>query len=73
MLKIEELKSLPVGDWVWIVNDILNGGKGIGRYIQIKRRGDSPHPFYNDSFEGYGRLWLAYKNKEQAECKGGIK
>ena len=67
-LTIDELKAIKVGDWVWIVDDILDGN-GAGRYVPIKSRGFSPHPFYNNSFEEYGKLWIAYKNKEEAEGK----
>lgn len=72
-LTIDELKSLEVGDWVWVVDkddksyyaeitahceDVF----AIATYLTI-----STH-FYSD----YGKMWLAFKNKEQAECKGEI-
>lgn len=73
-MTIEQLKALEIGDWVWIKTPsgatsyykkadsicdtafVAVGGK-TGLYQQ-----------YSD----YGKTWLAYKNKEQAEAKGDI-
>lgn len=65
-LTIEELKALKVGDWVWVVNKERDDG--FSRYAQ---------QLYKNDFDGYhladyGTKWLAYKNKEMAECKGEI-
>lgn len=69
-LTIEELKALPVGDWVWVVNlqeksgvyhrKSFNSDKEL-LVISIAMAG---FPYYN-----YGKTWIAYKNKEQAEGK----
>lgn len=67
-LTIEQLKELPVGEWVWIVdkNDKSYYAEiaahceevfAIATYLTI-----STH-FYSE----YGKTWLAYKNKEEAE------
>lgn len=55
-LTIEELKSLKVGDWVWVT--YLTDGSG--EYVKKI-----------DSFilRHYEETWLAYKNKEMAESK----
>lgn len=70
-LTIEELKALQVGDWVWITTIGSIGGF----YAQIDEdsdcnmlcvRGESM-PFV---YRKYGKMWLAYKNKEFAESNG---
>lgn len=74
-LTIEELKNLEVGDWVWIIDT----DSGNGTYAQTFCVGKDmlqfstalnmlPPHIYSD----YGKTWLAYKNKEQAEAKGEI-
>lgn len=74
-LTIEELKALSIGDFVWMVS-LLKG------YIPTSYHeitwGVSEELFYTLSngmrncviYADYGRTWLAYKNKEQAESKG---
>lgn len=76
-LTIDELKALEVGDWVWIVNKANPKRTG---YFEIfdktynsiilfrTRKFADAELFYTD----YGKTWLAYKNKEQAEAKGEI-
>lgn len=74
-LSIEELKNLSEGDWVWILPidkalcgyyaEILRQEKEALIYAAICR---GVQTIYSD----YGKTWLAYKNKEQAECKGEI-
>lgn len=80
-LTIEQLKSLEVGDWVWIIDFEKTVYKPIsdsGKYFQIHYTGQNTLQFYNGNndllvlFSDYGTKWLAYKNKEQAECKGEI-
>lgn len=69
-LTIEELKALEVGDWVWedkskvyeFVKDKTD------EFLLILVDGILDRHYYSD----YGKTWLAYKNKEQAECKGEI-
>lgn len=82
-LTIEELKSLEVGDWVWIVtlqdeyrpNDVPYGEyhKIVGTlshyYFEVNY---GVSDYYELSYSDYGTTWLAYKNKEQAEAKGEI-
>ncbi len=73
-LTIEQLKSLEVGDWVWIVSPMYMRG----RYLQVHYNGVNTIQWYgipNDTlymYDDYGTKWLTYKNKEQAECKGEI-
>lgn len=76
-LTIEQLKSLEVGDWVWVVSRIGNTYgqvKGLGRTaldfetFDIKLNGDT----LALSIMDYGKTWLAYKNKELAEAEGEI-
>lgn len=69
-LTIEELKALPIGDWVWIVF----GSNHHGLYWEIVEIGDikidvrsTDERFLYLCYDGYGTKWLAYKNKEQAE------
>lgn len=67
-LTIEELKALPVGEWVWVVSRLSN----IGIYEQI-RCSDNTSIFFDSgyciSYSEYETKWLIYKNKEQAESK----
>ena len=80
-LTIEQLKSLEVGDWVWIT--IFNLGdmghlKPEGYYKKVESKGFYEEQFFRWedknfitgadglTYESYGTYWLAYKNKEQA-------
>lgn len=70
-LTIEELKALQSGDWVWIKSN------GKGRYYQKCKDFFNSFVAYADistkfHYSDYGKTWLAYKNKEQAEAKGEI-
>lgn len=75
-LTIEELKSLKVGDWVWVETPDHNNGQ----YLQVHYGGVNSIQCYKLKSENelllfysdYGTKWLAYKNKEQAETKGEI-
>lgn len=73
-LTIDELKALEVGDWVWIVSPMYMRG----RYLQVHYNGVNTIQWYgipNDTlymYDDYGKTWLAFKNKEQAEAKGEI-
>lgn len=77
MLTIEELKNLPLGEWVWIVEseNAYTTHDFHGEYCRKV-------PPYLDGFcygwqgsggfykyEEYSTKWLAYKNKEEAEGK----
>lgn len=82
-LTIEQLKALEVGDWVWVI--VLKGDnvndEHSGRYyhIQPNMGFESTELWcgwlgYGTAFKysDYGKMWLVYKNKEQAEAKGEI-
>lgn len=72
-LTIEQLKALEVGDWVWIcyLGDLKFYGSS---YWKIAKQYEdmlcSEHTGFK--YSDYGTKWIAYKNKEQAECKGEI-
>lgn len=76
-LTIEQLKSLKVGDWVWLVKlrDDINGSTGYYRITEDKYA-IAMYLYGNITqavvYSDYGTKWIAYKNKEQAECKGEI-
>lgn len=69
-LSIEEIKQLKCGDWVWVVGI----ERKFNEYGQIKC--NSQEKWVGGTFEylyfNYGKTWLAYRNKEQAECKGEL-
>lgn len=79
-LTIEQLKSLEVGDWVWVVEkeNAYPNNYFHGEYCRITPpyidglcygwQGSGGFYKYCD----YDTKWLAYKNKEQAETKGEI-
>ncbi len=76
-LTIEQLKSLEVGDWVWITTPTNSGEYyqiGYSDYLENENVfvAYSLHYELNVLYCDYGTKWLAYKNKEQAECKGEI-
>lgn len=70
-LTIDELKALEVGDWVWCIQKEP-------RERGYMQKSDKSNEYFFDSkewlcpYSGYGKTWLAYKNKEQAESKGEI-
>lgn len=80
-LTIEQLKSLEVGDWVWVVYPNMNDY--CSEYI-LKSNNSTEERLYSrvDTLEDgretfllysdYGTKWVAYKNKEQAEAKGDL-
>lgn len=75
-LPIEELKALEVGDWVWVEYN-YNSGKGYFR-IDVSRTENALCAYKgviksSFAFDTYGKTWLAYKNKEQAEGLNDIK
>ena len=79
-LTIEELKALEVGDWVWVVG--LESGHGYYRCIAPSKYGETAYSLReaflwcaNDvmlSMKNYGKTWIAYNNKQEAEAKGEI-
>lgn len=69
-LTIEELKALPVGDWVWIINKQFN----VLRYYQQSKKCCEAFSVYGECYStflysDYGTKWIAYKNKELAKIK----
>lgn len=81
-LTIEELKNLPLGEWVWIIDtsevtkEDYDGSMYARKYYQ-----SFPDKYfdcgtlgrgYSFKYADYGTKWTAYKNKEQAECDGEI-
>ena len=76
-LTIEELKALPIGEWVWVVSKSLYRN---GMYCTIDFRDDDESACILSSrinsqiyeFVDYDKTWTAYRNKEQAEAKRGV-
>ena len=74
-LTIKELKALPLGEWVWIVDKETPQHTG---YYKIDLFAVSHlHLVQGLSkavipFSTYGTEWFAYKNKEEAEGKYDI-
>lgn len=73
-LTIEQLKALPVGEWVWLKRQRVSS-----TYAKIMAKSREEIRLYiANKFEcgfecsDYGTKWIAYKNKEQAEAKGEI-
>lgn len=75
-LTIEEIKQLKEDEWVYIV-DIKN--KEESSYYKFNRVESCFIVFHEQDgsfcpkcflIDNYSKTWLAYKNKEQAECKG---
>lgn len=71
-LTIKELKSLPVGDWVWVIIQQPNLEPMKGYWQKTKYTDSSVFldgryvkELFN--YSDYGTKWVAYKNKEQAE------
>lgn len=72
-LTIEQLKALEVGDWVWIESETYGKTYAvIEDSIQDGVLLSAVSLFGWLNYADYGKTWLAYKNKEQAECKGEI-
>lgn len=74
-LSIEELHALNDGDWVWVEDNEKPEETG---YRQVKYEvGNSlcvreGYIKYTLEYADYGKSWIAYKNKEEAETKGDI-
>ena len=76
-LTIEELKSLEIGEWVWvkfvIENSIDKEYASREKYFQIiDPENDTAirfNRFVPMPYSTYGNTWVAYKNKEQADGK----
>ena len=72
-LTIEELKALKEDDWVWVVvkeNAYPKSAQETG-YCMIGQSKDGIGCGYMCKvlYTDYGKTWIAYKNKEQAEGK----
>lgn len=72
-LTIEELKALKEDDWVWVIDKDFD----LNYYANITKQGidhivvwGCSYDEYDLLYSDYGTMWLAYKNKEQAESKG---
>ncbi len=72
-LSIEEIKKLNCGEWLWIVDDRHKLGD---YWCKTCSNDGKPHWWSADDnqfhkeypYSDYGKTWVAYKNKEQAEC-----
>lgn len=69
-LTVDELKALKSGDWVWLIDN----NYGFSTYKRKSTRNNDKYFIENKDVErwgysylDYGKTWLAYKNKEQAE------
>lgn len=75
-LTIDELKTLREGDWVWV--EVINVPNGSFRgYYQIRPNAERSKLIFcgiehDYSIMDYGKTWLAFKNKEQAEAKDDV-
>lgn len=70
MLTIKELKALPKGEYVYIVDKKY----GFETYERKPINANDKYFIYcrysensNYAYSDYGKTWVAYKNKEQAE------
>lgn len=69
-LTIDELKALPVGEWIWVEYDEYRLDGGCVRICSIDNECliiQNTIPSTTYLFSDYGTKWFAYKNKEQAE------
>lgn len=75
-LTIGQLKALPVGNWVWVVDNSDNDETGYyiitptfrEDLLELATRGHGTAYKYLD----YGKTWKAYRNKQEAEAKGDL-
>lgn len=78
-LTIEEIMQLKENEclYIRIIDNFFSGFSG---YYMFKHKNDFAINLYckaNDNFANlwysdYGKTWLAYRNKEEAECKGEL-
>ncbi len=83
-LSIEEIKQLQCDNWVWVVDKddaYRSGEEPCGEYYKVSSSinhhylevsSNGTNNYYKFYYEDYCKTWLAYKNKEQAECKGEL-
>ncbi len=75
-LNIEEIKQFETGDFIYIVeiyekaNFYYEINKINNEYLCLKLNDFCD--YVELPFNEYGKIWIAYKNKEQAECKGEL-
>lgn len=74
-LTIEEIMQIKTGDVVYIINLMFKNVKGYYKFIniidnEIEFKGIDSKLTCN--FATYGKTWVAYKNKEQADGKGEL-
>lgn len=77
-LSIEEIKQMEINDWLYLKRTEPYDNRE--RYYSIKIKniksvvfGCGEGGYLAFSYDDYGKTWVAYKNKEQAECKGVLK
>lgn len=79
-MTIQEIRNLAVGDWVWIIDCDLRKGK-YRQLVGVDNEHDGCRFTFTSSYRqkgyhrhvsNYGKTWLAWKNKEQAEAKDEI-
>ncbi|MDE7089841.1 MAG: hypothetical protein K2O54_06950, partial [Prevotella sp.] len=76
-LTLNELRSLEVGDWVWVIYPLGSDGEYIckGYHSSDAHFEESPSykAFCSEKrkflYSTYGETWLAYKNKEESYGK----
>lgn len=72
-LTIDELKALKVDDWVWLkvcdTKSYWNISENTNEYLLVYQE---CYCFGTLNYSDYGKTWLAWKNKEQADAQGEI-
>lgn len=72
-LSIEEINILEEDDCIYIISKNNTGYYQIlyidDVYLELQGFDNFNYNFY---YEDYGKTWVAYKNKEQANCKGEL-
>ncbi len=73
-LTIEQIKQLKSGDWIFIDNRTINT-KTYWCTFSINDTEYIAHTAYNQRtfrLSDYGKTWVAYRSKQEYECKGKI-
>lgn len=76
-LTLDELKELDSRDWVWLISikQLTLTGLGYFTHLSFTKKMFSAktvtmnNKWSNFRFDDYGRTWLAYRNKEEANGK----
>lgn len=75
-LTLEEVKALPLGEWVWIVDFFYEGVHNAYDGAMYARKYAGTNQLldcgtwgcgFTYEYSDYGTKWIAYKNKEQAK------